>query len=107
VAESAGIIAGMIDIIILVSAGLTIAGALLGLVALYQALGMAVLWLAVGLLFVIHLALQRRGASYYDPGRAFGGGGPALPPPGKHRLPGPGQPQIGRSRRPALPGPKK
>jgi hypothetical protein len=68
--ESAGNIAGMIEILILISAGATIAGALLGLVALYEALGMAALWLAVGLLFVLHLALQRRGVGYYDPGGA-------------------------------------
>jgi hypothetical protein len=104
--ESAGTIAGMIEIAILISAGATIGAILLGLVALYQAAGMASLWLAVGLLFVLHLALQRRGGGYYDPGGAFGGG-PMLPPPGKQRLPAPGPPQIGRSRRPALPGPKK
>jgi hypothetical protein len=105
--ESAGNIAGMIDLILLISAGFTIATVLLALLALYQALGMTALWLAVGGLFVLHLALQRRGAGYYDPGGAFGGGGPALPAPGKRTLRGPGPPQIGRSRRPALPGPKK
>jgi hypothetical protein len=104
--ETAGRIAGMIDLILLVSAGFMIGAILLGLVALYQAAGMASLWLAVGLLFVLHLALQRRGVGYYDPGGAFGGG-PMLPPPGKQRLPAPGPPQIGRSRRLALPGPKK
>jgi hypothetical protein len=91
----------MLDLILLISAGFTIGIALLGLVALYQAAGMAALWLAVGLLFVLHLALQRRGAAYFDPGGAFGG--PVLPAPGKRTLRGPGPPQIGRSRRRALP----
>jgi hypothetical protein len=68
---------------------------------------MTALWLAVGLLYVIYAALQRRGAGYYDPGGVFGNGRPALPPPGKQALPAPGLPQIGRSRRPVLPGPKK
>jgi hypothetical protein len=89
-----------------VSSATFIGGILLALLALYQQLGLATLWLAVGLLFVLHLALQRRGAGYYDPGGAFGGG-PMLPPPGKQALTAPGPPQIGRSRRPALPGPKK
>jgi hypothetical protein len=96
----------MADLILLVSAGFTIGGALLGLLALYNALGMASLWLAVGGLFVLYTALQRRGASYFDPGGGFSGSGPVLPAPGK-RLPAPGPPQIGRSRRSALPGPKK
>jgi hypothetical protein len=90
-----------------VSSATFIGGSLLALLALYQACGLATLWLAVGLLFVLHLALQRRGASYYDPGGAFTGSGSLLPAPGKRTLRGPGPPQIGRSRRPALPGPKK
>jgi hypothetical protein len=103
---SAGIIAGMIEILILISAGASIAAALMGLLAIYQSFGMAALWGAVGLLFVLHLALQRSGAGYYDPGGAFGGSGPVLPASGK-RLPAPGPRQIGKSQRPALPGPKK
>jgi hypothetical protein len=102
--EFTGNIAGMIEIGILIAAGATIMGALLGLVALYQAAGMAALWLAVGLLFVLHLALQRRGAGYYDPGGSFSGSGPVLPAPGKQALPVPGPRQIGKSQRPA---PKK
>jgi hypothetical protein len=105
-AESAGTIAGMLDLILLVAAWATIATILLGLVAVYNAFGMTALWLAVGLLYVFYFALERRGAACFDLGGAFGGG-PMLPPPGKQRLPAPGPPQIGRSRRPALPGPKK
>jgi hypothetical protein len=100
-AESAGNIAGMINLIILISAGAAIGTVLLGLLALYNIAGMACLWLAVGGLFVLHLALQRRGAGYYDPGGGFSGR--ALPAPGKRTLRGPGPPQIGRSRRRALP----
>jgi hypothetical protein len=106
-ALDAGNIAGMTEIILLVSAGFTIGAALLGLLALYQQLGLAALWLAVGGLYVIYAALQRRGAAYFDPGGVFGNGRPALPPPGKQALPPLAAPQIGRSRRPALPGPKK
>jgi hypothetical protein len=95
----------MLDLILLISAGFTIGAALLGLVALYQALGMASLWLAVGLLFVLHLALQRRGAGYFDPGGAFGG--PALRAPGKQALGAPGPRQVAKSQRPTLPGAKK
>jgi hypothetical protein len=84
-----------------VSSATFIGGILLALQVLYQALGMAALWLAVGLIYVLYLALERRAAGYYDPGGAFGG--PMLPPPGKQRLSAPGPPQIGRSRRPALP----
>jgi hypothetical protein len=105
--ESAGNIAGMINLIILASAGFAIGGALLALLAIYQAAGMVPLWLAVGGLYVIYAALQRRGATYFDPGGVFGGGGPALPPPRKQPLRPPAAPQIGRSRRPGLPGPKK
>jgi hypothetical protein len=97
----------MVDLILLIAAGATIAAVLLGFLVLYQALGMAALWLAVGGLFVLYAALQRRGAGYYDPGGVFGGGRPALPAPGKQALPPPTAPQIGRWRRPALPGPKK
>jgi hypothetical protein len=98
VPRSAGTIAGMIDLILLVAAGFTIGAALLGLAALYTQFGLAALWLAVGAIYLVYLALQRSGAGYFDPGGAFGGG-PALPPPAA--------PQIGRSQRPALPGPKK
>jgi hypothetical protein len=104
-ALDAGTIAGMIDILLLVSAGFVIGGTLFGLLALYQALGMTALWLAVGGLFVLYLALQRRGGGYYDPGGVFGGGGPALPAPGKRVLPAPRPRQITMSRRPTLPGP--
>jgi hypothetical protein len=100
-------LAGMIDLILLIAASATIGAALVGLLALYQALGLAALWLAVGGIFVVYLALQRRGASYFDPGGAFGGGGPALPAPSTQRLPAPGARQIGKPQRPALPGPKK
>jgi hypothetical protein len=103
-ALGAGIIAGMLDLILLVAAWATIATVLLGLVALYQAFGMAALWGAVGLLFVVHLALQRRGTGYFDPGGSFSGSGPLLPVPGKQALPVPGPRQIGKSQRPA---PKK
>jgi hypothetical protein len=51
----------MIEIALLVSAGFTIGAALLGLVALYQQLGLTSLWLTVGLLYVIYAVLQRRG----------------------------------------------
>jgi hypothetical protein len=91
----------MIDLILLISAGFTIGAALLGLYALYAQFGMAALWLAVGAIYVIHLALQRRGASYYDPGGAFGG--PVLPAPSTQRLPAQGQPRIGCTQRQALP----
>jgi hypothetical protein len=100
----------MLDLIILASAGFTIGAALLGLLALYNALGMASLWLAVGALYLVYLGLmQSRGEAYFDPGGAFGGGGPMLPPRGKQALPAPGPRQIGRSNqaltkhRPALP----
>jgi hypothetical protein len=96
----------MLNLTLLIAAGATIAGALFGLIALYQALGMASLWLAVGGLYLIYFALQRRGASFYDPGGAFGGG-PVLPAPSTQRLPAPGARQIGKSQRSALPGPKK
>jgi hypothetical protein len=96
----------MINIILLISAGFTIGAILLALQVLYQALGMAAMWLAVGLLYVLYFALQRRGAAYFDPGGAFGGG-PMLPPPGKRVLPAPRPRQITVSRRPTLPGPKK
>jgi hypothetical protein len=87
---------------------LAIGAVLLGLVAVYNAFGMAALWLAVGLMYVIYLGLERRrGAAYFDPGGAFGNGRPALAPPGKQAPPPLAAPQIGRSRRPALPGPKK
>jgi hypothetical protein len=95
----------MIEILILISAGATIMGALLGLVALYQACGMATLWLAVGAIYLLYAGLQRRGASFYDPGGVFGGG-PVLPAPSTQRLPAPGARQIGKSQRSALPGPK-
>jgi hypothetical protein len=100
-------LAGMIQIAILISAGFTIGAALVGLMAIYQSFGMAALWGAVALLFVLHLALQRRGAGYYDPGGAFGGSGPVLPAPGKQALPGPAPRQITRPQRPALPGAKR
>jgi hypothetical protein len=103
--ETAGTIAGMIDLIILISAGFTIGAALLGLLALYTQFGLVALWLAVGLLYVIYAGLQRRGAAYFDPGGVFGGS--MLPAPGKQALPVPGPRQIGKSQRPALPGPKK
>jgi hypothetical protein len=93
----------MLDLILLVCAGFTIGGALFALLALYNTLGMTALWLAVGGLFVIHLALQRRGAGYFDPGGDFSGSGPVLPAPRTRAVRGPGPPQIGRSRRPALP----
>jgi hypothetical protein len=93
----------MIEIALLVSAGFTIGAALLGLVALYQQLGLASLWLAVGLLYVIYAVLQRREASYYDPGGAFSG--PVLPAPGKRVLPAPRPRHVTMSRRPTLPGP--
>jgi hypothetical protein len=104
-ALDAGNIAGMIDLILLIAAGFTIGAALLGLFALYNALGMAALWIAVGLLYVLYFALERRGAAYFNPGGAFGG--PALPAPSTQRLPAPGPRQIGQSRRSALTGPKK
>jgi hypothetical protein len=104
--RSAGIIAGMLDLILLVAAWATIATILLALVAVYNAFGMAALYAGVFLLYLLHLALQCRSSGYFDPGGAFGGG-PKLPPPGTRALRGPGPPQIGRSRRPALPGPKK
>jgi hypothetical protein len=96
----------MLDLIILISAGATIGAALLGLLALYQALGMTALWATVGLLYLVYLGLERRrGAAYFDPGGVFGGGGPALPAPGKRVLPAPRPRQITMSRRPTLPGP--
>jgi hypothetical protein len=95
----------MVNLIILLSASFAIGGALLGLLALGNAAGMAALWLAVGGLYLIYFALQRRGAGFYDPGSAFGG--PALPAPGKRVLPAPRPRQITMSRRPGLPGPKK
>jgi hypothetical protein len=95
----------MLETLILISAGAAIGGVLLGLLALYNALGMAALWVAVGLLYPICLALERRGAGYFDPGGVFGGGGPALPAPGKRVLPAPRPRQITMSRRPTLPGP--
>jgi hypothetical protein len=101
--RSAGTIAGTIDLILLVSAGFTIGAALL--VAVYNAFGMAALWVAVGLLYPICLALERRGAGYFDPSGVFGGGGPALPAPGKRVLPAPRPRQITMSRRPTLPEP--
>jgi hypothetical protein len=100
--KSAGIIAGMIDLIILIAAGFTIGAVLLALLAIYNAAGMTALWLAVGAIYVIYAALQRRGVGYYD---AFSG--PALPAPSTRRLQQPGPPQIGRSRRTPLPGPNK
>jgi hypothetical protein len=81
-----------------VSSATFIGGILLALQVLYQAAGMAALWLAVGLLFVLHLALLRRGASYYDPGGAFGG--PTLPAPSTQGRSG--QPKIGLTRQRAL-----
>jgi hypothetical protein len=102
-AKPAGIIAGMLDLILLIAAGATIGTDLLGLVAIYNALGMAALWLAVGLLYVLYFALERRGAGYFDPGGAFGGGGPALPPSNTQRLQRPGQPKIGHTQGQALP----
>jgi hypothetical protein len=86
-----------------VSSATFIGGVLLALVAIYNALGMAALWLAVGLLYVLYFALERRGAGYFDPGGGFGGGGPALPVSSTQRLPAPGQPKIGRTQHRALP----
>jgi hypothetical protein len=104
--ESAGMLAGMIEILILASAGFAIGAVLLALIALYNAAGMAALWLAVGGIFVVYAALQRRGVGYYDPGGGFSGSGPLLPAPGR-KLPAPGPRQVAKSQRPALPGPKK
>jgi hypothetical protein len=104
--ESAGNIAGMINLIILISAGFAIGAALLGLAALYTQFGLATLWAAVGLIYLVYLALQRRGAAYLDPGGGFSGSRPVLPAPGR-KLPAPGPGQVVRSQRPALPGPKK
>jgi hypothetical protein len=96
----------MLEIGILIAAGATIGAALLGLVAVYNAFGMAALWGAVGLLYVGYLGLERwRGSAYFDPGDVFGGGGPALPPPGKRALRAPGRRQIARPTRPTLPSP--
>jgi hypothetical protein len=89
----------IVDFILFCMALTMIAAVLLGLTWLYVEYGMALLWLAVGLLFVLHLALQRRGAGHYDPGGSFSGSGPVLPAPRSR--------QIGKSQRPALPGPKK
>jgi hypothetical protein len=95
----------MIDLITLIAAGATIGASLLGLSALYTQFGLTALWLAVGAIYVIYVALQRRGAAYFDPGGVSGGGGPALPAPGKRVLPAPRPRQITMSRRPTLPGP--
>lgn len=85
----------MIDLILVISAGATIGAALLALAAVYNAFGMAALWAAVGLLYLVYLGLERRrGAAYFNPGGVFGGGGPKLPPPGKQALPPPAAPQI-------------
>jgi hypothetical protein len=97
----------MLDLILLAAAWATIAAILLGLVAIYNAFGMGALYGGVFLLYLLYLGMRSRGESYLDAGDVFGGGGPRLPPPGKQRLQAPGPPQIGRSRRPALPGPKK
>jgi hypothetical protein len=70
-ADAAGNIAGMIDLIILIAAGATIGGALFGLLALYNALGMAALWLAVGALYVVYFALQRRWRRLLRPRRGI------------------------------------
>jgi hypothetical protein len=88
----------MLDLGPLVAAFTTIAATLLGLVAVYQKFGLAALWIAVGLLYLLYLGMQRRSSGYLDACDAFGNGPPRLPPPGKQRLPRPDARQIiGRS----------
>jgi hypothetical protein len=62
------------------------------------------LWIAVGLLYLLYLAMQRRLSSYLGECSIWLSGDRALPPPGKQRLPAPGPSPITRSQRPALPG---
>jgi hypothetical protein len=68
----------------------------------YVTYGIAVFGVAVAVLCIIGLCSERRSPVYFDHG-----GDKLMLPPGKQALPPPGAPQIGRSRRPALPGPKK
>jgi hypothetical protein len=81
-----------------------IAATLLGLVAVYQQFGVAALWIAVGLLYLLYLAMQRRSSSYLGECSIWLSGDKALPPPGKQRLPARAPTPITRSQRSALPG---
>jgi threonine/homoserine/homoserine lactone efflux protein len=58
----------MLELGLLAAAFTTIATILLGLVAVYQQFGLAVLWIAVGLLYLLYLGMQRRSSGYLDDG---------------------------------------
>jgi hypothetical protein len=93
---------GIIDFVLFVAAMTMIAAVLLGLVAVYVTYGIAVFGVAVAILCIIGFLSERRSPVY----SGHGDDAP-LPPPGNQALPPPAAPQIGRSRRLALPEPKK
>jgi hypothetical protein len=88
-----------------------IGGILLGLVAVYEQFGMAAMWLAVLLLYLLYLWTEHRKPIYFGGGDDMlwlDGRKPTLPPPGKPQLPPSGAPQIGRASSavaPSRPGP--
>jgi hypothetical protein len=100
----------IIDFLLYTAAMAMVAAVLLGLTWLYVEYGMFVFWAGVGIIIICAILNERRRPIYTASGgwpELFGDSQPSLPPPGKRALPAPAAPQIGRSRRPALPGPKK
>jgi hypothetical protein len=93
----------IIDFILFGAALTMIAAVLLGLAWLYVEYGTALFWLGVVSVCLAGLLSGRRAPVYFDDG----GGPSVLGGDNQPRLPPPGTPQIGRSQRPALPGPKK
>jgi hypothetical protein len=78
-----------------------------GVVAVAEVFGLAAMFIAVAGLFLFHAWLLNRTGGYSGNAEEMLALMGELPPPGKRALPPPGTPQIGRSQRPALPGPKK
>jgi hypothetical protein len=99
----------IIDLVLYIVFMAMVMAVLLGVVWLYVEYGMFLFLVGVGIIIICGILNERRGTVYTGsegwPG-VFGDGQPSLPPPGKNALPGPGPAQIGRSQRPALPGPK-
>jgi hypothetical protein len=100
----------IIDFLLYIVFMATVAAVLLGLTWLYVEYGMLLFCMGTGAVIFCAILNERRRPLYMGSGgwpEPFGDNQPSLPPPGKNALPPPAAPQIGRSRRPALPGPKK